>query len=47
MTLLKMRQITKIWENNMHKDAYHNMLYNCEKLEAIKMITIGKWVSKL
>lgn len=31
----------------MHKDAHHNVLYNSRKLEAIKMITIGKWLSKL
>lgn len=31
----------------MHKDAYHNMLYNSGELEAIKMITTGKWISKL
>lgn len=42
-----MQQITKVWENNMYKDTYHNMLYNSGKLEAIKMIKIGKWVSKL
>lgn len=41
-----MQQITQIWENNMYKDAYHNMLYNSGKLEAIKMITIGKLLSE-